>query len=148
MNEFPEWKIALAEGIKNVKTCGWCAQNARVQTPDKDTGVDILGVIKQNMKLIPPGYYDKITGTAANCRDFTIHFGDKDRSNEFVRSIEQIQKEYGDYVNGRGEYAVSQTESGKDSKDSKDGDTPNGTIVIVLVVFAAAIAYYLWKQTR
>lgn len=153
MKEMEEWKIAIAEGVKNVKRVGTgqYKRKVRVQTTDKEVGREVLSVIKQNISQIPPGWYSKITGVAANCRDFTIHWDESGSPWTFCDSIERIITEYGDYVNMRGQYAPDANESsGGDGKtDGKtDEDNPNKVIIIAGVIFAAAIAYYLWKQAR
>lgn len=153
MKEFPEWKIVIAEGVKKVERhgTGQYKRAVRVYTKSHEVGEAVLAAIQQNIRQIPPGWYNSVSGVAYNCRDFTIHWDESGSPWTFCDAINNIITEYGDYVNMRGQYAPDTKESsgGDKGKDGEDGeDNPNKIFTIVIVIFVAAIGYYLWKQAK
>lgn len=139
-----DWKIAIAEGVRKTKRTGTgrYRKAVRVYTYDKETGKEVLNLIKQNISQIPPYHYEKITGTAANCKDFTVHFAVSGDAWDFCTAIDSYAPELGDYDNGRSE-TKTETVTG-------DGGAAKSNAVIIIAVLAlvGALGYWLWKRAR
>lgn len=141
-----DWKIAIAEGVKRTERTGTgrYRKAVRVYTYDKETGKEILNLIKQNISQIPPYHYEKITGIAANCKDFTVHFAVSGDAWDFCTAIDSYALELGDYDNGR-----TGVDAGGD-KNKTDGGAAKSKAVIIIAVLAlvGALGYWLWKRAR
>lgn len=139
-----DWKIAIAEGVKRTERTGTgrYRKAVRVYTYDKETGKEVLNLIKQNISQIPPYHYERITGIAANCKDFTVHFAVSGDAWDFCTAIDSYALELGDYDNGRSE-TKTETVTG-DGGAAKS----NAVITIAALVLVGALGYWLWKRAK